>query len=550
MKNSVLLSFALLVSCGGGGSGPAPQGEPVAPVLTGMGAIDFPIAARRPEAQRFFNQGLALVYAFNHDEAARAFREAARQDPECAMAYWGLALAVAPNINDPVPSPEREQEAFEAMAKAKELASKASPTDRDMIAALAGRFSAAKGKDRYELNKKYAAAMKGVAAKYPNHVDAQALYADSVMNTMPWDYWSKDGTPREGIPEIIALVERSIARWPDHTGLNHLYIHLVEASNAPEKAVSSAERLASLAPSAGHLVHMPAHIFVRVGRYADSAATNTAALKADDSYLTQCRMQGLYPAMYHPHNWHFLVVSNMMLGDAQGALEAARKMAGKVQHQPLKQAEFAVLQYWYGYASAVMARFGMWDEILKEPKPDPDLLWTTAVWHYARGLAHTGKNQLGEARAELARMNAIAAKPEFGELMVSPYNSMKTLAMIAASVLEGEIAARQKQYGAAISHFERATRLEDSLTYNEPPDWYYPVRHSLGAVLLEAGRPAEAEAVYWEDLRRNPSNGWSLFGLWKSLEAQSKTERAAEAGERFKKAWAGGGVPLRSSRIL
>lgn len=550
MKYFASLSLVVVMSCGGGGSAPAPEGKPLAPVLTGMGSIDFPVSARRAEAQQFFNQGLALVYAFNHDEAARAFREAARQDPECAMAYWGLALALAPNINDPVPSPEREQEAFEAITKAKELAPKASPSDRDMIAALAERFSPAQGKDRYELNKKYAAAMKAVAAKYPASVDAQALYADAVMNTMPWDYWSKDATPREGIPEIIQLVEESLRRWPDHTGLNHLYIHLVEASNAPEKALASAERLASLAPSAGHLVHMPAHIFVRVGRYADSAATNAAALKADDSYLTQCRMQGLYPAMYHPHNWHFLVVSDMMLGDAQGALEAARRMSAKVHHQPMKQKEFAVIQYWYGYPVAVMARFGMWDDILKEPQPDPQLLWTTAAWHFARGLAFTGKNRLAEAKAELARLNAIATDPEFSGMMVSPYNSMKTLATIGAEVLEGEMAARQKNYAAAISHLERAVRLEDSLTYNEPPDWYFPVRHSLGSVLLEAGRPAEAEAVYWEDLRRNPSNGWALFGLWKSLEAQSKADRAAEAEKRFRKAWEKSGVSLRSSRIL
>ena len=550
MKIAVFLSFALLLSCGGGSRVPAPQGKPLAPVLTGMGAIDFPVSTRSLQAQKFFNQGLALVYGFNHDEAARAFREAARLDPECAMAYWGLALAIAPNVNDPVPSPEREQEAFDAIAKAQKFSSGAAQNDRDMIAALAKRFSTAKGKDRYELNKAYAAAMKEVAAKYPNHVDAQTLYADAVMNTMPWDYWAKDGTPREGIPETVKLVESTLARWPNHTGINHLHIHLVEASNNPERALPSAERLAELAPAAGHLVHMPAHIFMRVGRYRESAATNDRALKADDSYLTQCRMQGLYPAMYHPHNWHFLVVSNMMLGNGAGAVDAARKMSGKVHHQPLKQKEFAVLQYWYGYPVAAMARFGKWDEILSEPQPDKDLMWTNAAWHYARALAYLGKGRVPESRVELAKLRGIAAKPEFGELMVSPHNSMKTLAEIGIEIIEGELAAKQKNYDVATARLSRAVRLEDSLTYNEPPDWYYPVRHLLGAVLLEAGKPAEAEPVYWEDLRRNPDNGWALFGLWKSLEAQSKGERAAEIQKRFVKAWEKADFALGSSRLM
>lgn len=550
MRPAVLLSLAFLLSCTNRQPAPTPQGKPLAPALIGMGTIDFPVSTRNPEAQKFFNQGLALVYAFNHDEAARAFREAARLDPECAMAHWGLALAIAPNLNDPIPSPEREQEAYAAIAKAQKYAPQASQSDRDIIAALSKRFSAAKGKDRYELNKAYAAAMKEVAARYPDNVDAQTLYADAVMNTMPWDYWAKDGTPREGIPDTVKLVERTLARWPNHTGINHLYIHLVEASNNPEKALPSAERLAELAPSAGHLVHMPAHIFVRVGRYQDSAATNDRALKADDSYLTQCRMQGLYPAMYHPHNWHFLVVSNMMLGNGAGAIEAARKMSGKVHHQPLKQKEFAVLQYWYGYPMAAMARFGKWDEILNEPQPDKDLLWTTAAWHYARALACLGKNRIPESKAELAKLKAITAKPEFAELMVSPHNSMKTLAEIAVEMIEGEMAAKQKNYDAAIARLSRAVRLEDSLTYNEPPDWYYPARHSLGAVLFESGKPAEAEAVYWEDLRRNPDNGWALFGLWKSLEAQAKGDRAAEIQKRFVKAWEKADLALGSSRLL
>jgi tetratricopeptide (TPR) repeat protein len=550
MKYAALVPFALLLSCAPKPAPLAPQGKAIAPVLNGMGDNHIAVASASPTAVQFVRQGLALVYAFNHDEAARSFREAARHDPNCAMAHWGLALALAPNINDPMPSPEREQEAFDAIRKAQSLASNAPTSEQAYIAALAKRFSAEKGKDRLTLNKAYAAAMKDVALRFTDDPDAQALYADAVMNTMPWQYWGKDGRARPEIPPVVDLIERTLARWPDHTGANHLYIHLVEASATPDRATAAAERLAKLAPAAGHLVHMPSHIYIRTGRYADSAKANAEAVKADDSYLTQCRNQGLYPMAYHPHNWHFLAVSAMMLGDAQQAVDASRKMAARLHHDVMAQKEWATIQYYFAFPMFAMARFSQWDNILKEPQPDAKLRWANAVYRYTRSLAYIAKNQPAQASAELAQLKSIAAEPLFREMAVGGINGMADLLAIAVATLEGEMAARRKDYTQAIDRLEYAVRVEDGLSYNEPPDWYYPARHSLAAVLLEAGRAAEAETVLWEDLRRNPENGWSLAALIESLRTQNKTERIAELQKRLDGAWAKNVAKPKSSRVL
>ena len=550
MKPFAAVLFFALLSCAPKPAPPVPQGKAIAPELKGMGEMTFQATAQHPDAQKFVRQGLALVYGFNHDEAARAFREAARLDPNCAMAYWGLALALAPNINDSIPAPEREQEAFEAITKARSLAAQAPESERAYIDALAKRFSAEKGKDRLSLNKAYAAAMKEVALKYTGDPDAQVLYADAVMNTMPWQYWGKDGRARPEIPPVIELVERTMSRWPDHTGANHLYIHLVEASATPDRANEAAGRLAKLAPAAGHLVHMPAHIYLRTGRYADSMKANADAVKADDSYLTQCRSQGLYPMAYHPHNWHFLAVSAMMLGDGTQAVDASRKMAKRIHHEVMDKKEWVTLQYYFAFTMFAMARFGQWDAILAEPQPEAKLRWSTAVYHYSRALANIGKNQMPQASAELAKLKTVASEPIFKELTVAGINGMAPLLDIAMLTLEGEMAAKRKDYSQAAALLERAVRIEDGLSYTEPPDWYYPARHSLGAVLLEAGRPAEAETVFWEDLRRNPDNGWALAGLIGSLRAQSKTDRIDELQNRLDKAWAKNVAKPKSSRIL
>ncbi len=550
MKLVVVCFSMILAACAPQNDAPMPTGKAIAPVLTGMGEMTITITTSRPEAARFVRQGLALVYAFNHDEAARSFREAARQDPRCAMAYWGLALALAPNINDPVPAPEREQDAYDAIARAVSLRDQASPQERAFIVALAKRFSTEKGRDRLALNTAYAAAMKEVAQAHPGSPDAQVLYADAVMNTMPWQYWGKDGRARPEIPPVIALIEKTLRRWPGHTGANHLYIHLVEASPAPERAREAAERLAGLAPSAGHLVHMPSHIYIRTGRYADSLRANATAVKADDSYLTQCRMQGLYPMAYHPHNWHFLAVSAMMLGDGAQAVEASRKMAGRLHHEVMAQKEWVTIQYYFAFPLFAMARFGQWDAILAEPKPEASLRWATAVHHYARSLAYLGKGHRGQAGSELAALRQVAAEPVFRDLTIWNINGMTDLLDIAISTLEGEIAARDKDYAKAIARLEHAVRIEDGLNYNEPPDWYYPARHSLAAVLLESGRASEAETVLWDDLRRNPENGWALAGLIECMRAQGRPERLEEMRKRLDGAWAKGAPKPKSSRIL
>lgn len=550
MRPAVVCFSMILAACAPKGEAPPPAGKALAPVLTGMGEMTIAVTTPRPAAKQFVRQGLALVYAFNHDEAARAFREAARQDPRCPMAYWGLALALAPNINDPVPAPEREQEAYKAISRAAGLSGQASEQERAFITALAKRFSEEKGQDRLALNTAYAAAMKEVAQAQPDSPDAQVLYADAVMNTMPWQYWGKDGRARPGIPTVVALIENALRRWPGHTGANHLYIHLVEASPEPERAREAAERLARLAPSAGHLVHMPSHIYIRTGRYADSVKANASAVNADDSYLTQCRMQGLYPMAYHPHNWHFLAVSAMLLGDGPRAVEASRKMAGRLHHELMAQREWATIQYYYAFPLFAMARFGQWDAILAEPKPEASLRWATAVHHYARSLAFLGKGRRGEAGTELESLKKVAAEPVFRDLSIWNINGMADLLDIAISTLEGEIAAKNKDYGKAIARLEHAVRVEDGLNYNEPPDWYYPARHSLAAVLLESGRAREAETVLWDDLRRNPENGWALAGLIECLRAQGRTERVEELRKRLDEAWSKGATKPKSSRIL
>jgi tetratricopeptide (TPR) repeat protein len=545
----VLALAAAIAACTNQSTLNEPEGPPVAPVLTGLGDWKHPVTARSVRAQQFFDQGLALTYGFNHEEAARAFREAQRLDQDCAMAYWGEALALAPNINDPLPDEEREQQAFDAIHKAKERAGRASAAERDYIYALAQRFSDAKGKDRLDLNRKYAAAMKEVAGRYPRDADAQILWVDAVMNTTPWNYWYGDGGPKEGIPEIIATVERVIRDFPNHAGAHHLYIHLVEASDSPDRALPSARVLGDLTPSAGHLVHMPAHIFIRTGLYGDAAESNVKAIAADDDYITQCRSQGLYPAAYHPHNWHFLWASATMEGRGAEALRAARELVNRLHVHKLREPGWSTLQYYKATPWFALVRFGKWDEILAEPAPEADLVFETGVRHYARGIAFMSKGQAAQSEGELRELRKVAANPEMADLSIWGMNSLKHLLDIAVEVLAGELAAKRNDFDRALMHLERAVRLEDGLMYNEPPDWHYPVRQSLGAVLLEAGRPGEAATVYWEDLRRNRENGWSLFGLAQALRAAGKPDEAAEVEQRFQKAWARADVKLPASRM-
>ncbi|HEY6547793.1 MAG TPA: hypothetical protein VI589_07795, partial [Vicinamibacteria bacterium] len=517
---------------------PGPSGE-MAPRLLNLGSHTFPVSTKSKKAQSFMNQGLNLTYGFNHAEAGRAYREAARLDPSCAMAYWGQALVLGPNINAPMDA-ANEPQALALAQKAVSLKGKASPREQALIDALAERYSG-KTEDRAARDKAYAAAMKKVVARFPSDIDIATLYVESVMDLRPWGYWMPDNTPYAGTEEIVALTESVIRRNPKHLGALHLYIHLMEPTTRPEAAEAAADALLPLAPGAGHLVHMASHIYQRVGRYADSVKSNQDAALSDEAYITQCRAQGFYPMAYYPHNVHFIWFAATMDGRGQLAVDSARKLAGKITDQALKElpllAGFRVVPYY------ALARFGRWDEVLAEPAPPAGNLYMEGIWHYARGLAFVAKGQTGEAEAELGQVRRIAADKKLEFPLFSP-NLGSTIFAIAPEVLAGELAAARKDWNAAIGHLERAVRLEDGLVYTEPSEWHYPPRHALGAVLLQAGRAREAETVYWEDLKKNRENGWALFGLARAMEAQGRTEQAALIRARFEKAWARADVKL------
>jgi hypothetical protein len=521
---------------------PGPQGQ-LAPRLQSLGPHTFKVSTGSAKAQQFINQGLNLAYGFNHAESGRSFREAARLDPNCAMAYWGQALVLGPNINAAM-NPDDEPKAYEAVQKAVSLKAKATPRERDLIDALAQRYSG-KADDRKARDQAYATAMRALQKKYPDDLDIAALYAESMMDLRPWGYWMPDGTPHEGTAEIAALMESVIQRNPKHPLALHLYIHLMEPVH-PGKAERAADLLLPLMPGAGHMIHMPSHIYQRVGRFADAVKSNDLAARADEDYITQCNAQGLYPMGYYPHNVHFLWFAATMDGRGQLAIENARKVASKVPDEAMKElpllAGFRVVPYY------ALTRFARFDEMLKEPKP-PDNLYLTGVWHYARGLSFIAKNQLFDAERELLEVRRIAADKALEFPMFSP-NTGANIFAVAPAVLAGELHAARKEYDAAIAQLERAVRLEDALVYTEPSEWHYPPRHALGAVLLEAGRPREAEVVYWEDLRKTPENGWALLGLQQALKAQGKTDQAALVQKRFEKAFARADVKPSASRLL
>jgi tetratricopeptide (TPR) repeat protein len=516
----------------------------LAPRLQNLGTHIFQVSTRNRDAQRFVNQGVNLAYAFNHAEARRAFREAARLDPNLAMAYWGQALVLGPNINA-LMEPNEEPQAYELVQKALSLKTQATAREQALIDALVQRYSG-KAADRRSRDEAYARAMRGVNQRFPNDADVAMLYVESMMDLRPWGYWQRDGAAHEGTAEIVALTERVLARNARHPGALHLYIHLMEATNTADKAERAADTLLTLMPAAGHMVHMPAHIYQRVGRYADAIKSNQLAIAADEDYISQCRAQGLYPMAYYPHNIHFLWFAATFDGQSRLAIDAARQLAAKIDDEAMKAlpllAGFRIVPYY------ALTRFGRWDEMLAEPEPPAFSAVLRLVWHYARGLSFVAKTQLELADVELARARLLLLDESLKQTLFSP-NTALAIVAAAPEVLAGEIAAARGNFDAAIAHLERAVRLEDSLVYTEPAEFHYPPRHALGAILLQAGRPVEAETVYWEDLRRNRENGWALFGLMQALRAQNKTDDAALIEARFKKAWERADVTLTGSRF-
>ena len=552
MQRSRWLGLAVvLFACGTPGPTTKPANEasvgpnPLAPLLEGLGEHHHPISSTVPLVDRYFDQGLVLAWAFNHAEAGRAFAEAARRDPNCAICLWGAAFVLGPNINAKM-EPAHASEAWALLQKAKAAAGRASTKELGYIAALDKRYAENPPEDRSELDRAFAEAMRGLSAMYPDDLDAKTLLAEALMNLHPWDYWDARGEPKPWTMEFVTLLEEVLRAHPEHPGANHLYIHAVEASPHPEKALDAADRLGALVPAAGHLVHMPAHIYIRVGRYADASEANEKAIAADDTYATQCHRQGFYPMFYMPHNHHFLWATATLEGRSARAIEAAKETASGVPPDKASAHCLGFLQHYAATPLYAYVRFAKWDEVMAEPVPTAP--YPLAVWHYARGMALTARGQVPKAQKELQELEKLARQPELEEITVFDINTSASLMKLAAKILGGEIAAKKKNFKKAIRELKEALKLEAALNYDEPPDWYYPVRHSLGAVLLEARKAKEAEKVYREDLFRNPENGFALFGLTQALTAQRKKKEAKETKARFEKAWAAADHVLTSSR--
>jgi tetratricopeptide (TPR) repeat protein len=521
----------------------AEGGRPV--LYNTLGAYSYRITTNSAEAQRWFDQGLRLVYAFNHLEAQRAFREAARLDPACAMCFWGIAITEGSNYNDPT-NADREKKAAAAAQEAARLSSSARPPERAMIQALAKRHSTDPAAKRETLDRAYADAMRETARQFPDDLEAATFFADSMMNLRPWNLWTPEGAPQPGTEEIVATLERVIAKNPNHPGALHLYIHAVEASREPGRAEAAADRLRPLMPGAGHLVHMPAHIYWRVGRYGDAVATNIAAADADRAYFKTATPSPIYRGLYYPHNIDFIWQSAAMQGRSAETIRAAREFASNAPPEMIKQMpdmETAPVA-----PIVALVRFGRWDDVLAYPAPPREWPYTSGVWRYARGMAFNAKGQADAAAGELSELDAILQSVPPDRTVAFFFRS-KNMLQLAANLLGGEIAAKARDFTTAERLLRAAVAEQDSHWFTEPPPWYFPVRQSLGAVLLQAGRAADAEQVYRDDLRRNPGNGWSLYGLAQSLRAQGKTGEAAQADESFKKAWAQADVQLTASRF-
>lgn len=556
MKRTYSVLVFVVLACGpnGNGSSPpsppieaeAPHGEHTMPSWSldrlAEGAILLPdlgehrriVTTNSAEAQAFFDQGLALTYGFNHDEAARSYAKAGTLDPDCALCWWGAAYTMGPNYNIPM-LPERAEAAWDALSRAKAAAPRATPVEQALIEALATRYP---GPEYLEpeamqvFNEAYAAAMRDVAKQFPEDLDVQVLFAEALMNVNPWKLWTPEGAPAPGTEEIVATLEAVLAKAPNHPGANHYYIHAIEASKQPQKAEAAADRLGDLMPGAGHIVHMPAHIYQRVGRYADASAANQKAAEVDQRYLATVDPPGYYP-IYLAHNYGFLAYSAAMEGRSAVALEASRKAAVAF---PLHVVcTMPGMDFFLSEPLLVMVRFGRFDEILAEPKPDPQYPVLMALWHHAHGMALAATGQAEQARADLAAIRTIASTVPAD--LLAGLNAGQAVLELAAKVLEARIAEAEKSAD-AIALWEQAVALEDQLAYNEPADWFYPTRHYLGAALLDAGRAKEAIAVYEADLVDNPGNGWALFGLWQAQLAAKENAKAKKTKAAFDQAWA------------
>lgn len=520
-----------------------------APLFDGMDLLHYPITTSNPEAQKFFNQGLLLSYAFNHAEAARSFYHAMRLDSTCAMCHWGYAFVLGPNYNAGMEA-DNYIRAYEAIQKAVSLSASCTPKEKDLIQAMSARYTREAPESRHHLDSAFNAAMKTVHLKYPEDVDIAAIYAESLMDMHPWDLWEKDGTPKPWTPEIIKAIDVCIRINPNHPGGHHFNIHAWEASNTPEKAMVSAGRFDDgLVPRAGHLVHMPSHIYINTGDYHLGSVANINALKQDSQYVTQCHAQGAYPLALYPHNYHFLAATATLEGKKEWAIDAAHRMAKHVNHQGMLVPELATLQHYYSIPYFVLVKFGLWDAILKMPPVDTSLLYPSGIRHYARGMAYVGKKDIPNARIELEALKKVASAETLTVLTIWEINSLQSVADVAQKVLEGEILAAEGKMDESIQILREAVAIEDGLNYNEPPDWFFSVRHHLGDILIRAGKPRDAIEVYEADLVVFPKNGWALSGLLKAYEAAGIKDKIKNTDSMFREAWAHADVLLDGSKV-
>lgn len=503
-------------------------------LIPGLGQHHHAISTENPEAQSFFDQGLTLVFAFNHEEAARAFRRASELDPQSAMTFWGIALALGPCINLDV-DPPHERAAYDAMQKALLLSTSAPQIERDYIRALATRYSPAPSVDLRKLDRDYASAMRELSHRYPDDLDVATLYAESLMDLHPWKQWTLDGQPTEVTEEILTVLESVLRRDPNHIGANHYYIHATEASPHPEWALASARRLEILAPAAGHLVHMPAHTYMRVGDYSAAARSNATAAEVDRKYLAASGTTGsMYDMMYYCHNLHFLSAAYSMAGNFSRAKQAADELAA---HAAPMLRDMPAAEVYVSYRIFVLLRFHRWNEILKLSAPDPNLAMTTAFWHFARGSAFAATGQLDMAQTQRKYLDDARSGAPADRGFSFYGNKAQVFLALAENILDARIAAARNDSETEIKAWQEAVRIQDTLNYGEPPEWFYPVRESLGAALLLNGQPERAEDIFRADLERNPRNPRSLFGLLRSLEAQKKNSGADNVRREFQAAW-------------
>jgi len=518
-----------------------------APRFKGLDAVQFKVSTSYPQAQEYFNQGMMLVYSFNHAEAARSFFEASRIDSTFAMACWGYAYALGPNYNGGMEE-DNFNRAYDATLKAQSLSDNCTDLEKQLIKALTYRYIKNPPADRSALDRAYAAEMKKVYEQFPSHPDIGALYAESMMNLHPWDLYHKHTKlPKEWTPEILFVLEHLMKINPKHPGAHHFYIHALEASASPEKALPSAALLDTLVPGAGHLVHMPSHIYINTGDYHAGTLSNLKAVEVDSIYTTACHAQGVYPLAYYPHNYHFLTATAALEGNSALSWNTALKLQQHIATDIMQEPGWGTLQHYYIIPYYVAVKFAMWDTILQVTPPPKELVYPRAIWHYARGMAYLGKNDLTKAQAEYNSLQTLATDTILHQITIWNINTTADLVQIALKILSAEIDVKQNKLDTAVTLLKAAVKMEDNLNYNEPPDWFFSVRHHLGKVLLNSGKYGEAEHVYRKDLQTWKKNGWALLGLYQSLTGQKKDKEAQMVKTDFDNAWKYADFKLKSS---